>query len=136
MLKKLILILLFIGTSFWSCEDTKDSSHPFVGLWKNTHIYQNGEWSLNEGDSIYWWEITDNTNTSIMASSEDDGSLCYSRGTENQFEPIDNGDHFTVNYLIFTIEDEMLVYKSNINSNTYAGMTKVNSFSFTPVCND
>ena len=134
----LVFSLLII---FLSCEDKKETiepAHPFIGTWKNTHIYQNGEWTLSEGNLIYWWKITDNTNTSISKSTEDDGSLCYFIGTENQFEPIDNGEYYT-GYplaLIYTIENGMLVYKTNINSSTYAGMTKDNSISFNPACND
>ena len=58
--------------------------------------------------------------------------MCYFIGTENQFEPIDNGEYYT-GYplaLIYTIENGMLVYKTNINSSTYAGMTKDNSISY------
>jgi|GEM_PF-4988642 hypothetical protein len=39
MLKKLILVLLFIGTSFWSCEDNQSnqleeiSPNSFIGVW-------------------------------------------------------------------------------------------------------
>ena len=135
-----ILVFLLI---FLSCEDNKETTeppHPFIGIWKNTHIYQNEQWTLNDGNLIYWHRITDNTNTSIMESNEDDGTLCYFIGTENQFEPIQNGDYYTVNsgagILIYTIENGMLVYKSNINSSTYAGMTRDNSISFDPICND
>ena len=75
-----------------------------------------------------------------MQRTNDDGSLCYFIGTENLFEPIYNGEYYTVSSgigdLIYTIEDGMLVYKTNINSSTYAGMTKDNSISFDPVCND
>ena len=75
-----------------------------------------------------------------MERNENDGTLCYFIGTENQFEPIENGDYYTVNSgvgnLIYLIENGMLVYKSNINSSTYAGMTRDNSISFDPICND
>ena len=135
-----ILVFLLI---FLSCEDKKETiepPHPFIGIWKNTHIYQNEEWTLNDGNLIYWHRITDNTNTSIMERNENDGTLCYFIGTENQFEPIENGDYYTVNSgvgnLIYLIENGMLVYKSNINSSTYAGMTRDNSISFDPICND
>ena len=135
-----ILVFLLI---FLSCEDkneTIEPLHPFIGIWKNTHIYQNEEWTLNDGNLIYWHRITDNTNTSIMERNENDGTLCYFIGTENQFEPVENGDYYTVNSgvgnLIYLIENGMLVYKSNINSSTYSVMTRDNSISFDPICND
>ena len=48
----LVFSLLII---FLSCDDKKgtiEPAHPFIGTWKNTYIYQNGEWTLSEGNLI------------------------------------------------------------------------------------
>ena len=159
---KHLTLLLFIGLAFWSCEDSESNEPESIelsGLWEWRYYYDNEDsnWVKRTEQPNWWSLISEDSYSERFSRFWDTDTLCYQKwfvwddSTSDgnlitsyeifeadsatitlYFNPETSDDDVIVSFK--AIGDTLICYGATFNPSFKA--IRIDSFNFTPICDD